>query len=130
MDASGADKLILPVQTNQVLYDKSAAVYKVKDALEKSDIWQISIYIAVNSERTTDLRCRFSFLVSRWRCDRYVRFLVSRFSFLVSRFAFLGGGVTGPLVCYMFSRHCLRCSTASALGVSSCFFRLEEILNE
>ena len=70
MDASGADKLILLVQTNQVLYDKSAASYKVKDALEKGDIWQISVYIAVNSERTTDLRCRFPFLVSRWRCDR------------------------------------------------------------
>ena len=98
MDASGADKLILLVQTNQVLYDKSAAEYKVKDALEKGDIWQIGVDIAVNSERTTDLRCRFSFLVSWWRCDRCVRFLVSRFSFLVPRFSFLGGGVTGPLV--------------------------------
>ena len=97
MDASGADKIILLVQTNQVLYDKSAAEYKVKDALEKGDIWQIGVDIAVNSERTTDLRCRFSFLVSRWRCDRSVRFLVSRLSFLVSRFTFLGGGVTGPL---------------------------------
>ena len=36
------------------------------DALEKGDIWQIGVDIAVNSE----LRCRFSFLVSRWRCDR------------------------------------------------------------
>ena len=89
MDASGADKLILLVQTNQVLYDKSAADYKVKDALEKSDIWRIGVDIAVNSERTTNLRCRFSFLVYRWRCDRSVRFLVSRFSFLVSRFSFL-----------------------------------------
>ena len=94
MDASGADKLILLVQTNQVPYDKSAADYKVKDALEKGDIWQIGVDIAVNSERTTDLRCRFSFLVSRWRCDRSVRFLVS--SFLVPRFSYLGGGVTGP----------------------------------
>ena len=102
MDASGAEKLILLVQTNQLLYDKSAAEYKVKDALEKGDIWQIGVDIAVNSERTTDLRCRFSFLVSRWRCDRSVRFLVSRFSFLVSRFSFLGGGVTGPLA---LSRH-------------------------
>ena len=66
MDASGADKLILLVQTNQVLYDKSAAEYKVKDALEKGDIWQIGVDIAVNSERTIDLRCRFSFLVSRF----------------------------------------------------------------
>ena len=39
MDASGADKLILLVQTNQV-YDKSAAGYKVKDALKKGDICQ------------------------------------------------------------------------------------------
>ena len=96
MDASGANKLILPVQTKQVLYDKSAAGYKVKDALKKGDIWQIGIEIGVNSERTIDLRCRFSFLVSRWRCDRFVRFLVSRLSFLVPRFSFLGGGVTGP----------------------------------
>ena len=107
MDASGADKLILLVQTNQVLYDKSAAEYKVKDALEKGDIWQIGVDIAVNSERTTDLRCRFSFLVSRWRCDRSVRFLVSRFSFLVSRFSFLGGGVTGPLeLCPIIGNRC------------------------
>ena len=106
MDASGADKLILLVQTNQLLYDKSAAEYKVKDALEKGDIWQIGVDIAVNSERTTDLRCCFSFLVSRWRCDRSVRFLVSRFSFLVSRFSFLGGGVTGPLVIILLdARH-------------------------
>ena len=96
MDASGADKLILLVQTNQVLYDKSAAGYKVKDALEKGDIWQIGVDIAVNSERPIDLRCRFSFLVSRWRCDRSVRFLVSCFSFL-------GGGVTGPLVHLIYS---------------------------
>ena len=92
MDASGADKLILLVQTNQVLYDKSAAGYKVKDVLEKGDIWQISVYIDVNSERTTDLRCRFSFLVSRS-------------SFLVSRFSFLGGGVTGPLLYAFKLRH-------------------------
>ena len=105
MDASGADKLILLVQTNPVLYTTN---------LKKGDIWQIGVDIGVNSERTIDLgRCRFSFLVSRWRCDRSVRFLVSRFSFLVSRFSFLvsrfsflvprfsflGGGVTGPLRC-------------------------------
>ena len=65
MDASGADKLILLVQTNQVLYDKSAAGYKVKDALEKGDIWQIGVEIGVNSERTIDLLCRFPFLVYR-----------------------------------------------------------------
>ena len=90
MDASGADKLILLVQNNQVLYDKSVAGYKVKDALEKGDIWQIGIDIGVNSERRYAVS-RFSFLVSRFS------FLVSRFSFLVSRFSFLGGGVTGPL---------------------------------
>ena len=85
-DASDADKLIPLVQTNQVLYDKSAAGYQVKDALEKGDIWQIGVDITVNSERTTDLRCRFSFLgggvtapsdfsflVSWWRCDRAFR---------------------------------------------------------
>ena len=83
MDASGADKLILPVQTNQVLYNKSAAGYKVKDALKKGDFWQFGVEIGVNSEHTIDLRCRFSFLsggviapsdfsflVSRWWCDR------------------------------------------------------------
>ena len=82
MDASGADKLILLVQTNQVLYDKSAAGYKVKDALERvifgrlvlillSIVSVLLIYGAVP---------RSSFLVSRFS------FLVSRFSFLVSRF--------------------------------------------
>ena len=65
MDASGADKLILLVQTNPALYDKSTVVYRVKDALKKGDIWEIVVEIAVHSERTTDLRCRFSFLVSR-----------------------------------------------------------------
>ena len=59
MDASGADKLILLVQTNQVLYDKSSAGYKVKDALKKGDIWQIGVEIGVNSERTIHLLCRF-----------------------------------------------------------------------
>ena len=95
MDTSGADKLILPFQTNQVLYDKSAAGYNVKDALIKCDIWQIGVDIGVNGERTIDLLCRFTLLVSRWRYDRSVRFLVSRYSFLVSRSSFLGGGVTG-----------------------------------
>ena len=120
MDASGADKLILLVQTNQVLYDKSVAEYKVKDALEKGDIWQIGVDIAVNSERTTDLRCRFSFLVSRWRCDRSVRFLVSRFSFLVSRFSFLGGGVTGPLLgnyCEVFFNAVKMCFKSNMLFI-------------
>ena len=73
MDASGADKLILLVQTNQVLYDKPVAGYKVKDALKKGDIWQIGVDIAIKSERTIDLL------------------------YAVSRFLFLGGGVTGPL---------------------------------
>ena len=40
MDASGTDKLILLVQTNQV-YDKYTAVYKVKDALKKGDIGRL-----------------------------------------------------------------------------------------
>ena len=65
MDASGADKLILLVQTNPVLYDKSAARYKVLDALKKGDIWQIGVEIGVNSECTIDLLCRFSFVVCR-----------------------------------------------------------------
>ena len=52
-----------------MLYDKSAAGYKVKDALKKGDIWQIGVEIGVNSERTIDLLCRFSVLVSRWQCD-------------------------------------------------------------
>ena len=69
MDASGADKLILLVQTNPVLYDKSAAGYKVKDALKNGDIWQIGVEIGVDSERTIDLLCRFSFLLYRWQCD-------------------------------------------------------------
>ena len=87
MDASGADKLILLVQTNQVLYDKSAAEYKVKDALEKGDIWQIGVDTAVNSERTTGLRCRFSFLGGGVTASSDFSFLVSRSSFLVSRFS-------------------------------------------
>ena len=75
MDASGADKLILLVQTNQVLYDKSVAVYKVKDALKKVIF------------------------------GRFVLRLVSIVSVLliyyaISRFSFLGGGVTGPLGLY------------------------------
>ena len=59
MGASGADKLILLVQTNQVLYDKPAAGYK--DAPKKGDIWQIGVDIGVYSERTT-----VPFLVSRF----------------------------------------------------------------
>ena len=85
MDASGADKLILLVRTNQVLYDKSAAGYKVKDALEKGDIWQIGsivsvllIYAAVS---------RFSFLGGGVTAPSDFSFLVSRSSFLVSRFS-------------------------------------------
>ena len=50
MDASGADKLILLVQINQVLYHKSAAGYKVKDALKKGDIWKTGVEIGVNSD--------------------------------------------------------------------------------
>ena len=89
MDASGADKLILLVQTNQVLYDKSAA-YKVKDALEKGDIWQIGIDISVNSERTLPfIVSRFSVALWPLRPISRFSFLVPRFSFLVSRFSFL-----------------------------------------
>ena len=85
MDPSGADKLILLVQTNQVLYDKSAAEYKVKDALEKGDIWQIGVDIAaiVSVLLIYAAVSRFSFLGG----GVTVRFLVSRFSFLVSRFS-------------------------------------------
>ena len=75
--------------TNQVLYDKSAAGYKVKDALKMGDIWQIGVDIAVNSERIIDLRCRFSFLGGGVTAP-------SDFSFLVPRFSFLGDDVTGP----------------------------------
>ena len=64
MDASCADKLILLVQANPVLYNKSAAGYK--DPLKKGDIWrQVGVEIGANGERTTDLCC-FSFLVSRF----------------------------------------------------------------
>ena len=89
MDASGADKLILLVQTNQVLYDKSAAGYKVKDALEKGDIWQIGVDIAVNSDRTLIYGAvsRFSFLGGGVTAPSDLSFLVSRSSFLVSRFS-------------------------------------------
>ena len=62
LDASGADKLILLVQTNQVLY-VSRFSFLVKDAVKKGDIWQIGVEIGVHSERTTDLRCRFSVAV-------------------------------------------------------------------
>ena len=88
MDASGADKLILLVQTNQVLYDKSAAEYKVKDALEVifgrlvlillSIVSVLLIYAAVS---------RFSFLGGGVTAPSDFSFLVSRSSFLVSRFS-------------------------------------------
>ena len=67
MDASDADKLILLVQTNQVLYCKTNLLPGTKsDALKKGDIWQTGVEIGVNSKRTIDLLCRFSFLVSRF----------------------------------------------------------------
>ena len=47
-----------------MLYDKSVAGYKVKDALKNGGVWQIGVEIGVNSERTIDLLCRSSFLVS------------------------------------------------------------------
>ena len=89
MDASGADKLILLVQTNQVLYDKSAAEYKVKDALEKGDIWQIGVDIAVSVLLIYAAVSRFSFLGGGVTAPSDFSFLVPRFSFLVSRSSFL-----------------------------------------
>ena len=50
MDASCTDRLILLIQNYPVLYNKSAAGCKVKDALIKGDIWQIGVKIGVNSE--------------------------------------------------------------------------------
>ena len=82
MDASGADKLILLVQTNRVLIG-CCTTNLPPGTKSKTPIWRIGVEIGVNSERTIDLLCRFSFLVSRFS------FLVSRFSFLVSRFSFL-----------------------------------------
>ena len=63
---------------------------------KETDATQIGVEIGVNSERTIDLLCRFSFLVSQWQCDRSVRIIVSRFSFLVPRLWFIGGSATGP----------------------------------
>ena len=87
MDPSGADKLILLVQTNQVLYDKSAAEYKVKDALENGDIWQIGVDIAaiVSVLLIYAAVSRFSFLGGGVTAPSDFSFLVSRSSFLVSR---------------------------------------------
>ena len=91
MDASGADKLILLVPTNPLLYDKSATGYKVKDVLQMvifgrlvlrlvSIVTVLLIYYAVS---------RFSFLGGGVTASSDFSFLVSRFSFLVSRFSFL-----------------------------------------
>ena len=76
------------MQTNQ--RQTCHRVQLVKDALKKGDIWQIGVDIAVNSERTTDLRCCFSFLGGGVTA-------LSDFSFLVPRFSFFGGSVTRPL---------------------------------
>ena len=54
----------------------------LEGALKNGDIWQIGVEIGVNSERTIDL-CSLSFLVSQWQCDRFVRFLVTRFTVAV-----------------------------------------------
>ena len=92
MDASGAAKLILLVQTNQVLYDKSAADTKSKTPLKRvifgrlvlillSIVSVLLIYAAVS---------RFSFLGGGVTAP-------SDFSFLVSRFSFLGGGHTATV---------------------------------
>ena len=98
MEASGADKLILLVQTNQVLYDKSAALKRVIFGrlvlILLSIVSVLLIYAAVS---------HFSFLGGGVTAPSDFSFLVSRFSFLVPRFSFLGGGVTGPLLikyCY------------------------------
>ena len=98
MDANSADKLILLVQTNQVLYDKSPST-KSKTPLKRvifgrlvlvllSIVSVLLIYAAVSRfsffgggvtapsdfsflvSRSSFLVPRFSFLVSRWRCDR------------------------------------------------------------
>ena len=69
MDANCTEKLIL--QANPALYDKSATGYKVKDALKKGDIGRLVLrLVSIVSILSIDLLCRFSFLVSRWRCDR------------------------------------------------------------
>ena len=86
MDASGADKLILLVQTNQVLYDKSAAGYKVKDALEKGRLVFILLSI-VSVLLIYGAVSRFSFLGGGVTAPSDFSFLVSRSSFLVSRFS-------------------------------------------
>ena len=63
MGVSGADKLILLVQTNQVLYDKSAAGYKSKTPLKRVIFVRLVLRLVVEiGERTIDLVCRFSFL--------------------------------------------------------------------
>ena len=49
MDASGADKLILLVQTNQVLYDKSTAGGKIKDALKSNFMIMYLTFLSINS---------------------------------------------------------------------------------
>ena len=96
MDASGADKLIMLVQTNQVLYDKSAAEYKVRLPWKRvifgrlvlillSIVSVLLIYAAVS---------RFSFLGGGVTAPSDFSFLVSRSSFLVSRFSFLGHTAT------------------------------------
>ena len=91
MDASGTDKLILLVQTNQVLYDKSSAGYKVKGALKKGDIRQIGVEICVKTIVSVLLIyyiCRFSFLGGSVIAPSDFSFLVSHFSFLeMSRFS-------------------------------------------
>ena len=80
MDTSGADRRILLVQTNQVLYvDKSVAGYKV-------NIWQIFgrlVWRLVSILIVSVLLIYYA--VSR------SSFLVLGSSFLVSRFSFLGG---------------------------------------
>ena len=97
MDASCADKLILLVQTNPVLYDNSAAGYKIKDAIKMvifgrlllrlvSIVSVLLIYYAVS---------RLSFIGGGVAATSDLSFLVSRFLFLVSRYRSQCGLNTG-----------------------------------
>ena len=84
MGASGADKLILLVQTNQVRYCTTNLPPGTK-SLIKGDIWQIGVEIGVNSECT---------IVVVLLPSRQIKRVAKPMA--VSRFSFLGGGVTAP----------------------------------
>ena len=87
MAASGADKRILLVQTNQVLYDKSVAGLKVKDAIFDRLVLRLALIVSVLL--IYGAVSRFSFLGGGVTAPSDFSFLVSRLSFLVSRFSFL-----------------------------------------